>query len=666
MLLSPPTKKAYYKILLFLVLLSIFLYHFSIESEDSHHCYPIAFTGTAAAMCGKFDILTSRSLPDLIKTGSGQFYSSLNWDQRLGLPVLMSSLVCFYQFGGYRIFEALMRVVAGITLYAILIYLFKNQLLALIITFLFSFNSIFSIPFLSPNSTMNGVVLLAFLILIMGKEHPGPPFVAGLCIGTATFIIEISILIIPGIVLFIFLHYKKPWLKLGAFFIGLLITLFPWLYWHHFAFGTIFSHETQGSFKFMTGLSEIYIHKLGPISFKFDGFLNYPFYHKVVRTPDYPYPNYLLHLLSLYQSLGLILFSFMIVGVLSPLTISSSIESDSSMVNFFKRRRYWLLILFWFLAYYFAGGVQENLEEQKTLFVLWIMSPVFILIANGCHKIFSSHFFLKKFLYFCLVILITILIIYEIRNLNFEADPRHKYRFHREEANTPEMLKDKKTDLTTTHILPDLSFCRRFYLGFREYSYQMKLDWRGFIAELKSLDKLIIPFQRFYFLVLDGNLQFPRSKNWLLEKLKEPEEIKIFNNLKGASDQDIKVEHWYYHHRDRLSIIRLENDVATGLVQKTSIVFDSTTPLFSEEINSLLGMPNRLERFYNRDRSEWIEVWDYPRNQEEFHRFVFFNSRLVANRILPKNKAISLSDEKLQRYKEELEILVYLLFRLED
>ncbi|MBN3039887.1 MAG: hypothetical protein JW867_02045, partial [Candidatus Omnitrophica bacterium] len=311
---------------------------------------------------------------------------------------------------------------------------------------------ILSINNLNPN--ILGLMIISILLYLLLKDTPHG-LIIGLVYGTLGGIRNESILFLPAIIYWLFISSPGKRRNIILFFIGSLLTIAPILYWNQYAFGNPFMHPTQ--FPSLGGFRPVFEHRFLFWKFYFNGMLNYPFYHKIIRTPYFSFPTFLLLPLTLASSLGILMFSFIFTGAL----------------NLFKRRKQlFIFFMLWLLPMYLLLAVQENWSNLKMTFLLMLINPIIIFIAAGIENLFSVRKLKKKL---TAVALLSIAIFFSIKSLayfDFKVDQRWYKRFPRAaegknisyigddlrtKKEDPAELLDQKRILTQGNLLPRLN-----------------------------------------------------------------------------------------------------------------------------------------------------------------------------------------------------------------
>jgi hypothetical protein len=211
-------------------------------------------------------------------------------------------------------------------------------------------------------------------------------------------------------------------------------------------------HPTQ--FKGLEGFRPTFEHRLLFLKFDFNGMFNWPLYEKIVRTPYFAFPVFLLLPLTLVSSFGIIL---------SALSITGTIRIFSS------NRRLFIFLAAWFLPMYTLLSAMENWSNLKTTFLLLCVGPLIIVMCLGvqeCLEGIGSRKYLIRVL--CLIAILWSMVRL-LALTDFPADPRWYVRFPRVLENKeisfigddlrtapedPADIKMQKNTLTQANLLP--------------------------------------------------------------------------------------------------------------------------------------------------------------------------------------------------------------------
>jgi len=377
-------------------------------------------------------------------------YGIISKDQRLGAAVLFSPWVLFFNLFGFRLFFAL-----SVTLIAWFVFRTAQLFSAGAWVGIFSLlaatcNSYFlSLDRLNPN--ILGMMLISLLLyLLLSQETPW--FITGLAYGVLCAVRETGVLFLPAIMYQLFCISSHRKRDTALFILGALIILTQFLYWNKFAFGGAFIHPTQ--FKGLEGFRPVFSHKLLFLKFDFNGMLNYPFYERIVRTPYFAFPVFLLLPLILINSFGIILSALVFWGA----------------ARLFKEKKpAFIFLLLWFIPTYVLFCIMENWSMLKTTFLLLFLNPLVIFMSFGLEALFTNRHSVKRWLGVVVSCLVIFTVAKALSYIDFTVDPRWYVRFPRvlraqeisyigddlrtKKEDLQEVLAQKK-ELTSANLLP--------------------------------------------------------------------------------------------------------------------------------------------------------------------------------------------------------------------
>lgn len=409
--------------------------HINFVSKDGEKLYSYSLPG---------------KLPDNLINKDADGISSK--DQRLGGAIIFTPWYLLFNIFGFRFFFAISGVLIAAFAFLISQLLFKNFYINAFCAVIAALNSyILSINNLNPN--ILGLMIISALIYLLLEETPNG-LIIGLVYGALGGIRNESILFLPAIIYKLFISSPKKGREIALFFMGSFIAIAPILYWNKYAFGNPFMHPTQ--FPGLGGFRPVFEHRFLFWKFDFNGMLNYPFYHKIIRSPYFSFPTFLLLPLTLISSFGIIIFSLIFTGA----------------VNLFKRhRQLFIFLMLWFLPMYILLSAQENWSNLKMTFLLMLFSPLIIFIAAGLKDFFSEENLKAKLTGTILLSIALFIAVKALSHSDFEVDQRWYERFPRaveginisyigddlrtKKEQPAELLAQKKS-LTRGNLLPKL------------------------------------------------------------------------------------------------------------------------------------------------------------------------------------------------------------------
>ena len=188
---------------------------------------------------------------------------------------------------------------------------------------------------------------LVLFLVIRARTVP-MLMLTGMAFGSLSGVMHITALMAPVLALAV-ARSRHPTRAALALLSGLALTAFPWVLWHRYAYDAILVHETQPP------LGQLLLG--GEDAASFNGMLNS--LRDPVRTPGFPLPSFLYLPFSFLGSLGALLSSATILG----------------LVHLPSRHRTTLIL--WLVPFLLFLGLNENWDDTKT----YLSLPVFIVLA---------------------------------------------------------------------------------------------------------------------------------------------------------------------------------------------------------------------------------------------------------------------------------------------
>jgi glucan phosphoethanolaminetransferase (alkaline phosphatase superfamily) len=231
-------------------------------------------------------------------------------------------------------------------------------------------------------------------------------------------------------------------------------------------------HPTQ--FPALGGFRPVFEHRFLFWKFDFNGMLNYPFYDRIVRTPYFSFPVFLLLPLVLASSLGIIIFSLIFTG---------------AAAMFKKQRQVFIFLTLWLIPIYLLLSVMENWSNLKTTFLLMALSPLLIFSAAGLNNLLTYQKLKKKMITLILLCIAIFCAVKIISSQEFSVDMRWYERFPRAlegknisyigddlltKKEDPQELLAQKKRLTRGNFSPELYSGR---IDFKDTLQAMKREW---------------------------------------------------------------------------------------------------------------------------------------------------------------------------------------------
>lgn len=218
------------------------------------------------------------------------------------------------------------------------------------------------------NGNLFGLAILAFLWVLMTEARPSW-WLIGLVYGILGGIRNEAIIVAPMMVAFLVrdtrtLRRFLP--SFAAFAAAAFVAILPVLLWNRFAYGQMIIHPSQVAH--LEGFRPTFPHSFLGMEFQFNGLLNLPFHHTLVRTPHFAFPTFLLWPL----------ITILVLGV--PLAALGAIGAGVLV----RRRPFeGVMLAFWYLVVYALFMFQENWEELKQTFMALHLFPLAAFVTVG-------------------------------------------------------------------------------------------------------------------------------------------------------------------------------------------------------------------------------------------------------------------------------------------
>jgi hypothetical protein len=231
---------------------------------------------------------------------------------------------------------------------------------------------LFNVDRLNANLFSMPLILLVLYLMLRPKRNI---VLIGLMFGVLAGIRNEAVCFVPAICYWMLRqNTDQPFFKgfprrFGELFVvGALtvVALGPIFYWKWYAFGNPLMHPSQ--YSHFQGFRPEFLHSFFGKEFTFNGLFNWPFHTKLVRTPHFGYPTYLLFPLVTARALGLVICALLLNG---------------TWVLWRKHRAVLIMLVVWMAPVYVLFGPQENWEEVKMTFMLLAWPPLGLFIAAG-------------------------------------------------------------------------------------------------------------------------------------------------------------------------------------------------------------------------------------------------------------------------------------------
>lgn len=431
--------------------------------------------------------LYSYSLPGKLPDNlvNNKTYGISSKDQRLGSAIFFAPWFLFFKMFGFRLLFAVLGSVIGFFVFLATRTLTKNFIISVFSACCAALNSyILSINTLNPN--LLGMTIISILLYLLIRENPRG-FIIGLIYGVLGGIRNEGILFLPAIIYKLFVSSDKKNREIILFLIGTAITITPILYWNYFAFGNPLMHPTQ--FRGLDGFRPEFAHRFLFWKFNFNGLLNYPFYTRIIRTPYFSFPVFLLLPLIILSSFGLILSSLIFTGVLHARK---------------KHFRTFIFLILWLLPMYLLLSILENWSDLKTTFILMWFNPIILFIGLGIDEFFLQENKTKLILGIILLSTILFISVKALTNYEFEADQRWYLRFPRTVKGTEfsyigDDLRTKFEDPAELALQKKILTQGNFFPSLKETKINIPNTLKTIKKEISTKDIITVDFWKYIY-----------------------------------------------------------------------------------------------------------------------------------------------------------------------
>ena len=321
-----------------------------------------------------WDVELQGVLPDdLVDEAS---FGIITKDQRIGAPIVAAPLFTAFGLLGMRILFALsvaLIVPAGFLACRSALGLLGEDRpgVGLVTGVMMAWNPyVLSIDRLNANVLALALSLVLIHLLLLRTT---PLLATGLLFGILAGIRNEAICFVPAICLWMLVARSHEQRSLSSRFGRLcgvgactVLAMAPVFYWKWAAFGHPLMHPSQ--YPHFQGFRPEFAHSLFGAEFSFNGLFNWPLHDSLVRTPHFGYPTYLLFPLVTLRSLGAVVVSLILMGLLR-------LRSGPRSLGAF--------CVLWMLPVYLLFGPQEYWEEVKMTFMLLAWPPLALLFGVG-------------------------------------------------------------------------------------------------------------------------------------------------------------------------------------------------------------------------------------------------------------------------------------------
>jgi len=434
-----------------------------------------------------------------------------------GIPYAIS--ISLFKERGLRIIYATIRVIICLFIFLILKKIFMRNGLAFLGVLIFLSNYlIISQRQINVNLPSLMIICVIFYLLLNNKNMLLGPLYAILIA-----LKPISLLFLPSILYFI---WDRKTIKNSMYEVILLVSkvllvLIPIIIWKQIVRGDFLTYP---GFYLYSPVK----HKIFGFIFSIPFLITLPFISPF-RSPDFPFPSYILMPLYLIKSFGIILTAILPIGLFY------LYKKEKKLTKFFIIFSLPLLTLL---------CVNGNWEYNKITMLILIYLPIIIIIISGiCLIARSRNVFFPIILTF-LFALILIMFVYNFNNINYELDQRIPLLHKNFIKNTTMYVFDEREDienskrkfLATPNAFP---YCN---ILSKDYIYKRSLEIKNEYGENELLP-LTTYFDKFNMCLINESEIFVISENIFIEGNKifflPQQRIVEYNNLKDVANMTI-------------------------------------------------------------------------------------------------------------------------------
>ncbi len=291
---------------------------------------------------------------------------SATGDQCIGGAAVLAVPLRLFGPAGAHLFYAIFPAILSLLIYGMTARVFGRRWLAFCAQLLAGIN-----PFMLSYQSLHPAFIattLAAAVMYLLMDPARHYFLLGMLYGALVAVENAAVIFCPVILLMLATDRRETLLSRiadgGFVLLGFVLALVPALYWKEIAFGSILLHPRE----VMPGSAALFHHSFPGWEFDSGALFNFPLRDSVVRTPHFPYPNFLGMPMALAKGFGLLLATTFFLGV-SPLH-----REDRRLTRF---------LLSWVVLSYLWWGFQEDWDERRMASAMIIAPALVLLMAAG-------------------------------------------------------------------------------------------------------------------------------------------------------------------------------------------------------------------------------------------------------------------------------------------
>lgn len=344
---------------------------------------------------------------------------SVTGDQCVGgAAVLAVPLRLFGPAGGHLLY-AMIPAILSLLIYGMTVRVFGRRWLAFCAQLLVGINP-FMLSYQSLHPAFLATTLVAAIMYLL-MDPARHYMLLGMLYGALVAVLNAAVIFAPVIALMLATDRREVLLTRlgegGLAVLGFVLAVAPALYWKELAFGSILVHPREA----LAGSAALFHHSLPGWEFDSAALFNFPLRDNVVRTPHFPFPNFLGMPMALARGFGMILAATFFLGV-TPLH-----REDRRLTRF---------LLSWVILSFLWWGFQEDWDERRMATAMIIMPATVMLMSAGILRFARFATLRSNVVTLALVTGVLLASIKGTLFMEFPEDPRWKVRHPQAVLNT--------------------------------------------------------------------------------------------------------------------------------------------------------------------------------------------------------------------------------------
>jgi len=355
--------------------------------------------------------------PDSVMTfGPG---ASATGDQCIGGAAVLAMPLRLFGPAGAHLLYALIPAILSLLIHGMTARVFGRRWLAFCAQLLATINP-FMLSYQALHPAFIATTLVAAIMYLL-MEPARHYMLLGMLYGALVAVENAAVIFAPVILLMLATDHRAVLLTRitdgGFVLLGFILALAPALYWKELAFGSILVHPREA----LPGSAALFHHSLPGWKFDSAALFNFPLRDNVVRTPHFPFPNFLGMPMALARGFGMILAATFFLGV-TPLH-----REDRRLTRF---------LLSWVILSFLWWGFQEDWDERRMAAAMIIVPATVLLMAAGILRFARFSTFRGNVITLAMVTGVLLVSIKGTLFMEFPEDPRWKVRHPEAVLNT--------------------------------------------------------------------------------------------------------------------------------------------------------------------------------------------------------------------------------------